>query len=176
MDEVIEGEMLAILPRLRRFALGLTGSIAEGDDLVQATCERAIRNLDKWRPGTRLDSWMFRIAHNLHRNAIRDRQTRTRHLRVLESDQPRSVDGEAGAEARLTLERVRQHVLRLPDDQRTVLLLVAVEGRSYAETSDILGVPVGTVTSRLARAREQLRADLASRSQARREQVAEHVG
>ncbi len=71
-DELVRRELDALLPRLRRFAYGLSGSMDEGDVLVQATCERAIRNLDKWRPGTRLDSWMFGIAQNLSHVHLRE--------------------------------------------------------------------------------------------------------
>jgi RNA polymerase sigma-70 factor (ECF subfamily) len=150
--------MVSLLPRLRRFACGLTGSMDEGDDLVQATCERAIRNLDKWQPGTRLDSWMFRIAQNLRLNRLRSMQTRNRHLRPVVTDDQATSDGVRTAESRLTLESVRHFVGRLPEEQRAILLLVCVEGLSYKEVSDALDVPMGTVTSRLARARLALRA------------------
>ena len=79
--------MLALLPRLRRFAYGLTGSVHDGDDLVQTTCERAIRNLDSWQAGTRLDSWMFRIARNQYLNQIRAAKARGPHLEVEGTDE-----------------------------------------------------------------------------------------
>ncbi len=160
MDEGIRKEMIAVLPQLRRFAYGLTGSVADGDDLVQATCERAIVNLDKWEIGTRLDSWMFRIAQNLHRNAVRDRGSRAQKLIDLGQEMETSTDGAREIENRDTLEAVRRFVAELPDDQRTVMLLVCVEGRSYKEVAEITGLPMGTVTSRLGRARAALRANL----------------
>ena len=83
MDEFVEKEMIALLPRLTRFARALTPSQDEADDLVQATCERAIANLDKWEPGTRLDSWMYRIAHNLRRNSFRNAATTDRKLQLV---------------------------------------------------------------------------------------------
>jgi len=157
LDEGIRREMIAVLPQLRRFAYGLTGSIADGDDLVQATCERAIANLDKWEVGTRLDSWMFRIAQNLHRNAIRDTRSRAAKLDDLGQASPGSTDGEARQEERSTLAAVRRFLEGLPEEQRTVMLLICVEGRSYKEVAEITGLPVGTVTSRLGRARTALR-------------------
>lgn len=149
--------MLALLPRLRRFAYGLTGSIDDGDDLVQATCERAIRHIDTWRPGTRLDSWMYRIARNLFLNEIRGRKVRGLDSRPVDLDEHHNVDGARAMEARLTIEAVRRLVGRLPEEQRSALLLVAVEGLSYKEAAAVLDLPTGTLTSRLARARIALK-------------------
>jgi RNA polymerase sigma-70 factor (ECF subfamily) len=157
-------EMTALLPRLRRFALMLTGSAADADDLVQATIERGIGRLDQWVRGTSLKSWLFAVAHNLHKNQRRDAANR---LRLLEAH-GREVDAvaegvrERAAEAAVMLADVRRLVLDLPADQRAVLSLVAIEGLSYREAADLLDLPVGTVTSRLARAREALRAALAA--------------
>ncbi|MCK4867954.1 MAG: RNA polymerase sigma factor [Alphaproteobacteria bacterium] len=147
--------MIALLPRLRRFARGLTGSEVEADDLVQAACERAIQRIGQWQPGTRLDSWMFRIMQNLWIDTIRMGKLRGSHLSVVdpEGQQVPGMDGEQATMNRLTLEAVRRGVQRLPPDQRSVLLLVCVEGHSYKETADTLGIPVGTVMSRLSRAR-----------------------
>jgi len=156
-DEVVRTEMVALLPRLRRFALALTAAMPEADDLVQATCERAVKNLDKWTPGSRLDSWLFRIAQNLHRNRLRDTHTRLRILDGLAAAAPRAVDGAAVVDSHITLSAVRRHVLSLPQEQREVVMLICVEGWSYQEAADLLDVPIGTVTSRLARARESLR-------------------
>lgn len=157
MDEFLRREMLALLPRLRRFAYGLTGSMADGDDLLQTTYERAIRSIAQWQPGTRLDSWMFRIARNAHLNEIRGRRIRERHLELVETRADRVVDGQAAAEAHLSLQTVREGVSRLPEEQRTVLLLIVVEGLSYKEAAEALELPIGTVTSRLSRARRLLR-------------------
>lgn len=121
--------MIALLPRLRRFAFALTGAWADADDLVQATCARAIERLDQWQVGTRLDSWMYRIAQNLHRNGLRKDRNRAAHLSevdagaVDETSQNRPVD-------RLALRDLDRAIARLPADQRVVLLLVAVEGQS----------------------------------------------
>ena len=158
MDDTIRREMLALLPRLRRFAYGLTGSVDDGDDLVQATCERAIRHIDTWQPGTRLDSWMYRIARNLFLNQIRASKVRGRQLEVAELDRHVSVDGERAIEAHVTLEKVRQLAARLSEEQRSIIMLVCVEGLSYKEVAETLDLPMGTVTSRLARARLALKA------------------
>ena len=165
MDESIRREMLAFLPRLRRFAYGLTGSVADGDDLLQATCERAIRYIDQWQPGTRLDSWMYRIARNLHLNNLRAKGVRHQHLASVDPVEHGAVDGVRAAEAQMTYEAVRRFVGRLPEEQRTILLLVTVEGFSYREVSEMLELPIGTVTSRLARARIALKSYLGGESE-----------
>ena len=158
MDETTRQEMLSLLPRLRRFAYALTGSIDAGDELVQATYERAIKHIDKWQPGTRLDSWMFRIARNLNLNHLRDQNLRGPSIDPSAADLVTSVDGQRFAEARLTLERVRSHINELPEDQRSIVLLICVEGLSYAEVSRILDLPIGTIASRLGRLRLRLKA------------------
>lgn len=157
VEPQIEKEMIALLPRLRRFALSLTRSGPAADDLAQATVERAIANLDKWQPGTRLDSWMYRIAHNLHLNEARSQKTRGEKHGVIRMEAERSVDGERAVVARLEFSAVGAAIAQLPGDQRQALLLVAVEGRSYQETAEITGASVAAVTSRIARARETLR-------------------
>ena len=157
LAETIRREMIAFLPRLRRFAYGLTGSVHDGDDLLQATCERAIRHIDQWQPGTRLDSWMYRIARNLHLNNLRAKGVRHQHLASVDPVEHGTVDGVRAAESQMTYEAVRRFVERLPEEQRTILLLVTVEGLSYREVSQMLELPIGTVTSRLARARIALK-------------------
>ena len=175
-DEMLHQQMAALLPRLRRFALMLTGSAADADDLTQATIERAIARLDQWAWGSSLQSWLFTIAHNLHRNQRRDAANRLRLLEEHGLELEASADGAAAAEARATLGEVRRLVLRLPEEQRAALLLVAVEGLSYREAAELLEVPVGTVTSRLARAREGLRAALAEAAPAAAAGPLEGVG
>jgi RNA polymerase sigma-70 factor (ECF subfamily) len=160
VDEALQREMLAFLPRLRRFTYGLTGSAHDGDDLLQATCERAIRHIDKWQPGTRLDSWMYRIARNLHLNDIRAKGVRSNHLSTIDPDDSVVVDGAGAMEWHMTFQAVRGFVDRLPEEQRTILLLITVEGLSYREVAELLELPLGTVTSRLARARMALKSFL----------------
>jgi RNA polymerase sigma-70 factor, ECF subfamily len=152
--------MVALLPRLRRFALMLTGSRADADDLVQATCERAILRRDAWLAGSALDRWLFKIAHNLHRNQRRDHANRLRLVQAHGETQPWATDGAGHAESGAMLREVRERILGLPEEQRAALTLVAIEGLSYQEAADLLEVPIGTVTSRLGRAREALRAAL----------------
>lgn len=165
MDEVKQ-EIVALLPRLRRFAWTLTGSAEEGDDLVQATCERALSRLDQWRPGTHLDRWLMRIAHTVWIDRVRQRSRRE----VPEDPDTWSelpgLDGRDVVEARLTLESVRRIVSRLPEEQRSVVALVTIEGLSYREAAEALDVPVGTVMSRLARARGRIADALAGPVQA----------
>lgn len=158
MDETLKREIVAFLPRLRRYCQALTGSRADGDDLVQATCERAIRHLESWQAGTRLDAWLFRIARNHFLNELRYRRVRGPQQDIADHEAAHAVDARPGQEARLDLARVRALLGRLPEEQRSVLLLVAVEGLSYQETAAVLDLPIGTVTSRLARGRLALKA------------------
>lgn len=146
-------EMIGLLPRLRRFAYGLSGSLDEADDLVQSTFERALSHIDQWQAGTRLDSWMYRILHSIRINRLHADNLRTKKLDDSDPDEQIGGDNAREMEAKLTLEAVRQFIWKLPEEQRTILLLVVVEGVSYKDVSDMLSIPIGTVTSRLARAR-----------------------
>jgi len=145
-------QLLGLLPRLGRFARGLTGSTEDANDLVQAACQRALEREHQWMPGTRLDSWMFRIVRTLWIDELRGRKVRLGRG-VVDAEDEIVVDGPRAIEARLTFDRVRRAVAKLPEAQREVMLLVCVEGLSYRETAEILGLPMGTVMSRLARAR-----------------------
>ena len=156
MDDAIKSRMLALLPRMRRFALGLTGTRDRADDLVQATYERAIREIDKWTEGTRLDSWMFRISRNIYLNQLRSEKLRSEKSSPTEDEQEGFVDGEGHMEARHLFHKLRAAVAGLPEGQRTALILVAIEGYTYKEVSDLIGEPMGTIASRVARARETL--------------------
>ncbi len=149
--------MLSFLPRLRRFTYGLTGNRDAGDDLLQGTCERAIREIDSWQPGTRLDSWMYRIARNLHLNTLRAQKVRGEDQDPVDLDRHRSLDGVGAVEAQLTFASVRRLMAGLPEEQRSLLLLICVEGLSYQEASALLDIPIGTISSRLARARMTLK-------------------
>ena len=156
MDARTQQELVAILPRLRRFALGLTRNGAEADDLVQAACEKAITRIEQWEPGTRLDSWMFRIIQTTHIDLIRGKKRREGYLEVIEGQVENSFDGERAAEASMTLDAVRRAIYTLPDEQRAVVMMVSVEGLSYKEAAEVLQIPMGTLTSRLVRARTAL--------------------
>ena len=152
-------QLVAVLPRLRRFARGLTGSSVEADDLVQAACERALARRHQFQEGTRFDSWMFRIVQTIWIDQIRSREVRKSDGDIGE-DRLGSDEPVRRVEARLTLAEVRRAVDRLPPDQRAALLLVTVEGLSYKEAAEVVDVPVGTIMSRLARARIALQLQL----------------
>jgi RNA polymerase sigma-70 factor (ECF subfamily) len=149
----IQQAMVSLLPRLRRFAYGLTGSLDEADDLVQATYVRALSRLDQWQAGTRLDSWMYRIAQSIRFNQLQAEKTRGSRYETVDPDTRPGSDGSRVVEAQLTLDAVRDYIWRLPEEQRVVLLLITVEGLSYKEAAETLDLPIGTITSRLARAR-----------------------
>jgi RNA polymerase sigma-70 factor (ECF subfamily) len=147
--------MIALLPRLRRFAASLTGNPSDADDLVQDTVERALRNFHRWQEGTRLDSWMYRIAQNLWIDAVRARRRRP----TVNVDPPGAaiaIDGVRAMEAKLIFTETCRALDKLPREQRVVVALVLIEGLSYREAAEILDLPMGTVTSRLARARDTL--------------------
>ena len=148
---------MALLPRLRRFALALTRRSVEADDLVQDTVERALRNLDRFTPETRMDSWLFRIAQNLWIDRLRANKVRGVTVDLDEAAQA-SFDGVRSVEAHTLLSQTLRALGDLPEEQREVVALVLIEGVPYREAAEILEVPIGTVTSRLARAREALAA------------------
>ncbi len=143
-------------PRFRRFAYGLAGNLDDADDLLQAAYLRAFDNLHQWRPGTRLDSWMYRIMQSIQINRYHAERVRGAGSQRVDPDTQVGTDGERETEAKLTLAAVRKFIGQMPDEQRTVILLIAVEGLSYKEAAETLGLPIGTVTSRLARARMAL--------------------
>lgn len=149
-------ELVALLPRLRRFALTLTGDLDRADDLVQQGCEKALLKQDQWQEGTRLDSWMYRILQNQHIDNLRGQGRRSAHLH--EDSVGELADNESAAlpERENMLGVVSNLIHELPEEQRTVMLLVAVEEHSYREAAEILEIPVGTVMSRLARARTRI--------------------
>lgn len=151
----IEDELLLILPRLRRFAISLCRSRHLADDLVQSACERALASAESFVPGTRFDAWMFRILRNLWIDHVRRQRTRG----IEEADSFGDIVGSSGEtemEARLMLKSVGQAILDLPDEQREVLVLTCVEDISYRDAAEILAIPIGTVMSRLSRARRAL--------------------
>lgn len=157
MIEDIRKQMVELLPRLRRFAYSLTGSLDEADDVVQAACERALARLDQFVPGTRLDSWMIRIVQTTWID-----RTRYVRRRPMVSD-PAVIEAVAHdariheqTEARADLAVVREQIVKLPEDQRVVLALVVVDGMTYQEAAEALDLPIGTVMSRLFRARKKL--------------------
>lgn len=155
-EEDLRRQMVALLPRMRRFARNLTGDRERGDDLVQAACERALERLGQFRDGARLDSWLFRIIHTQWIDRVRRRQTREAHARI-SRPHPRTHAAEDDPSGRLAaLMDVRNALTSLQEEQRAAISLVVVEGHTYAEAANILDVPAGTVASRVARARQEL--------------------
>jgi len=154
----VRDEIAALLPRLRRFGRTLARHREDADDLVQTAVERALGRTDQWQPGTRLDSWMFRIMQNAW---IDETRARERRGQTFVAEEHGEQIGVSTTDAQIDAIAVRKAVAQLGDDQRAVVGLVLVEGLPYKEAAEVLGVPVGTLTSRLARAREALQAILA---------------
>ena len=152
----LRGEIIAILPRLRRFCMALARNPDAGDDLCQAAIERALSRADQFQAGTRLDSWMYRIAQNLYIDQGRRRQTRGTEVEVDEAVTLVGEDGLAVVEGRSDLARAQAAMAALPEEQRALMALVVLNEKSYKEAAEILGIPIGTVMSRLARARRAI--------------------
>lgn len=150
-----------VIPRLRRYARVLTRDAALADDLVQDCLERAITRWHQRRDGGDAQTWLFTILHNLASNQRRRSARRGLHIPV---DEVAQAGLARPPEQAFGLERndVQAALDRLPDDLRAVVLLVSIEELSYADTARVLGIPVGTVMSRLSRARRRLREDLAN--------------
>lgn len=154
--QTFKDAVIAALPRLRRFCQGLAGNAQDGDDLMQSTVERALARAHQFVPGTRLDSWMFRIAQNLHIDGARAAQRRGHQVPVDELPETMGEDGRVTLEGRSDLAAAQRALQAIPEDQRAAFLLVVVEGLSYREAAEVLEVPVGTIMSRLARARGRI--------------------
>ena len=151
-----EYELSALLPRLRRFAPGLSRSPADADDLTQMTIERALRAKAQWQPGSRLDSWLYKIMRNLWIDTIRSRNRQERVEAPAEDAETLGHDPRDGIEAGIDLQRMMAAMDRLPDEQREVVALILIEGFGYREAAELLGLPIGTVSSRLVRGRTAL--------------------
>ena len=156
-------QLLAELPRLRRYARALVGDRAAADDLVQDTLERAWQKASSWQAGTNLRAWLFAIMHNLRMDQVR----RTPPPASAIEDSP-EVAVRPNQADRLELVELGAALAELPEEQRAVLLLVSIEDMSYAEAAATLAVPIGTIMSRLARGRDRLRQILDGRSQPNR--------
>lgn len=143
------------IPRLRRYARALTRDASRADDLVQSALVRAVSKQHLWQPGTDLRAWLFTILHNQHVNDVRRGMREGTAIPV--EDVASVLTVEANATDSLQLRDLDRALARLPDEQRQVILLVGMEGMRYEEVATILGVPIGTVRSRLSRGRETLR-------------------
>jgi RNA polymerase sigma-70 factor (ECF subfamily) len=155
LEDELQRQLPALLPRLWRFALRLTRHTADAEDLVQRSCLRALERRNQWQPGTVLLSWMFAIMHSIWLNELRSAQRR-RESRIDwedESAQPAAPLSEGDPEHALMCRQILLAVHDLPEAQRVVMLLVGGEGLSYREAAEVLEIPIGTVMSRLSRAR-----------------------
>lgn len=144
-----------LFPRLWRYCLTLTGSRDGADDLAQAACLRAIEKSHLFTPGSKLDSWVFRIAQRVWLNELRAEAVR-RGGGMVTFDEFDVADARPGPESNLLAREVLLEVMALPEAQRATVMLVYVEGYSYKEASEILEIPIGTVMSRLAASRSKL--------------------
>ena len=153
MDAAFSQALIALLPNLRRFALSLSRRKDLADDLVQITVERAIANAASFDATSRIEPWLFRIMRNAWIDQTRRQKTQGTQVDVFDIPDALPTDPAPGLEARIMLRHVQEAMLTLPEDQREVLHLVCVEEMSYAETARTLDIPMGTVMSRLARAR-----------------------
>jgi len=153
----IQEQIVALLPRLRRFARNLVRTPHDADDMVQIAVERALLRLDQWHSDARLDSWLFKILRNAWIDEVR---SRGRRAKIFMPEEAGEHVGEASMEREIDRLSVEAALARLPQDQRLAVSLVLVEGLAYKDAADVLDVPIGTLTSRLARGREALQAML----------------
>lgn len=160
MRDEFERELIAALPGLRRFALSLCRRGDVADDLVQTTVERAVASRDRFDTRTRIDPWLFRILRNAWIDLSRRRMTRGIEIEAADAPDAAAVDGTRVTEAVLMLRKTEAAIRTLPEDQREVIVLVCFEELSYAEAAEVLGIPKGTVMSRLSRGRVALAAKL----------------
>ena len=150
--------LIACIPRLRRYARALIGDRTGADDLVQDTMERGWKKLSSWQRGSDMRAWLFGIMHNLHIDQVRRPVIVTD---VLDDDTPLPAVAHTDS---LEMRDLQSALAALPAEQREILLLVALEEMSYEEVAATLGLPVGTVMSRLSRARQKLRAQMEGRA------------
>jgi RNA polymerase sigma factor (sigma-70 family) len=161
MSADLENDIAALLPRLRRFARSITFHREDADDVVQIAVERALTRAEQWQPGTRLDSWMFRIVKNAWIDEVRSRARRDQLFAPEEEGEHVGDDTAAAHQQRMAIEKAMS---LLSEDHRMVIGLVLVDGLPYKEAAEVLDIPMGTLTSRLARAREALQELLSDRA------------
>lgn len=154
-------EIVKLLPRLRRFARALTGNMADADDLVQSACEKAFQRMDQLRDDVLLDRWMFAIVRNAWRDDRRSARVKSPHDDVSEMIDLVGEDGRETTDRRSEMAELRRAVDMLPLEQREVVSAVILEGLAYREAAELLNVPIGTVMSRLSRARGTIAQTLA---------------
>lgn len=149
-------ELLALLPRLRRFAHSLSRNAADADDLCQRALEKALNARAQWVPGTRMDSWMYRIMRNSWIDTIRARARAAETFVGEEAGAAVAGDTAATVEAGVVRGEIAAAMNMLPDEQREAVALVLVEGMAYKDAATVLDIPMGTLTSRLGRGRQAL--------------------
>src|SRR5438876_32527 len=145
--------MLAAVPSLRAFAISLSGNVDRADDLVQETLLRAMANIDSFQPGTNMSAWLFTILRNLFRSEYRKRR---REVEDSDGSYAQSLKSQPEQTGRVEFEEFRTALNKLPHDQREALILVGASGFSYEEAAEICGCAVGTIKSRVNRARSRL--------------------
>jgi RNA polymerase sigma-70 factor (ECF subfamily) len=160
-SQSVHQQIVTLLPRLRRFARNLTRNPHDADDVVQIAVERALTRLDQWRSDARLDSWLFKIVRNAWIDELRSRGRRNK---IFAAEEAGENFGAELMERETELLSVQSAMSRLPEDQREAVSLVLVEGLPYREAAEVLDVPIGTLTSRLARGRAALQALLGAES------------
>lgn len=163
-QDEFRSRLVAFLPRLRRFCHGLAGDRDRGDDLLQAVVERALARSEQWQPGTSLENWIFRMTRNLHIDQFRSARVRGVAVQMEEIQDLQGEDQMARLESRSELEAVRRALAEMPDDLREVLTAVVLDGQAYKEAAALLEIPIGTVMSRLSRARRFVEAFVAEDS------------
>lgn len=159
--EQIRRQVIELLPRLRRFGRTIARNPHDADDLVQIAIERALLRYEQWRPESRFDSWMFGIMRNAWIDEVRSRGRRDR---IFAPEEAGENVADTAAESQVRALSVQEAMASLPEEQRLAVALVLVEGLSYKEAADVLEIPMGTVTSRLARGREALQKSLGDAS------------
>ena len=149
-------ELVKLLPRMQRFSLSLcSANRDESNELVQAACQRALERYTDYRPGTRMDRWVFSIMASLHKNSLRFRLVRQGNG-IVDSDELTGQESHSCALTQIQFQELLEAVSELPQDQHSLVLLVCVEGYTYKEAADLMDVPKGTVMSRLSRAKSRL--------------------
>jgi RNA polymerase sigma-70 factor, ECF subfamily len=155
IGEGLQHEIEALIPRLRRYARVLTRDADAADDLVQDSLTSALRKIHMWEPGTDLRAWLFTIVHNHHVNNLR---REARHRARIEAHKPyRIVALMPDQNVKLEVRDVGRALAKLPEDQRSLILLVGMDGMRYEDAAAVFNLPLGTVRSRIARGRDRLR-------------------
>ncbi len=153
LDPTLRDTMLAAVPSLRAFGISLCGNVDRADDLVQETLLRALANIDSFQPGTNMSAWLFTILRNLFRSEYRKRR---REVEDADGSYAETLKSQPEQTSKVEFEEFRAALSKLPDDQREALILVGASGFSYEEAAEICGCAVGTIKSRVNRARTRL--------------------